>query len=40
MAAASITLDDKELEEIKRVLELNPISGTRYNDHGMKHVWG
>ncbi|KAF8610056.1 aldo/keto reductase [Ceratobasidium sp. AG-I] len=40
LAAASITLNEKEVEEIQRVLELNPITGTRYGDHGMKHVWG
>ncbi|KAG9101668.1 hypothetical protein FRC06_002733, partial [Ceratobasidium sp. 370] len=40
MAAASITLDDQELADIKRVLELNPASGTRYPEHGMKLTWG
>ncbi|KAG9094235.1 hypothetical protein FS749_012851 [Ceratobasidium sp. UAMH 11750] len=40
MAAASITLDEQELADIKRVLELNPVSGTRYPEHGMKLTWG
>ncbi|KAF8610100.1 aldo/keto reductase [Ceratobasidium sp. AG-I] len=40
MVAASITLDDKEVEEIKHIMELNPVSGTRYDDHNMKMVWG
>lgn len=40
LGAASITLDEKELEEIKHVLELNPVSGTRYDERNMQIVWG
>lgn len=40
LAAASITLDDKEIEEIRHVVELNPVSGTRYDERSMKLLWG
>ncbi|KAG8748687.1 hypothetical protein FRC10_000078 [Ceratobasidium sp. 414] len=40
MAAASVALDEQEVADIKRVLELNPVSGTRYPEHGMKLTWG
>ena len=40
LVGASITLGEKEVEEIQRVLELNPVTGARYNEHGTKHVWG
>lgn len=40
LEAASITLDEKDLKEIQHVLDNNPITGTRYQEPQMKHVWG
>ncbi|KAF8610055.1 aldo keto reductase [Ceratobasidium sp. AG-I] len=40
MAAASIILDEKEIEEVQRVVELNPVSGARYDERNTKLLWG
>jgi hypothetical protein len=39
MAAASIVLNEKELDEIKRALESNPVSGLRDSEAAMKFSW-
>ncbi|CAE6488444.1 unnamed protein product [Rhizoctonia solani] len=40
LAAASIVLTEKDHADIDRALELNPVSGDRYNTAGMELVWG
>ncbi|KAG8763940.1 hypothetical protein FRC11_008888 [Ceratobasidium sp. 423] len=40
MAAASIELIEQDLEEIKCIMELNPVSGDRYSEESMKAIWG
>ncbi|KAH7340283.1 NADP-dependent oxidoreductase domain-containing protein [Rhizoctonia solani] len=40
LAAASIVLTEEDQADIDRALELNPVSGTRYSEAGMKLVWG
>ncbi|KAG8728827.1 hypothetical protein FRC10_004545, partial [Ceratobasidium sp. 414] len=39
MTAASITLSEQELEEIKSALERNPVSGERYSKADMRLTW-
>ncbi|CAE6475450.1 unnamed protein product [Rhizoctonia solani] len=40
LAAASIVLTDEDYADINRAVELNPVSGTRYPESGMKLLWG
>ncbi|KAL5641116.1 hypothetical protein ACGC1H_001561 [Rhizoctonia solani] len=40
LSAASVELSDQDHEEIKRAMELNPVSGDRYAKEVMKSVWG
>ncbi|CAE6433334.1 unnamed protein product [Rhizoctonia solani] len=40
LSSASIELTKEDQEEIKRVLEANPISGDRYPKPGMALLWG
>ncbi|CAE6459738.1 unnamed protein product [Rhizoctonia solani] len=40
LASASIELSEEDQEEIKRALEVNPISGDRYPKPGMALLWG
>ncbi|CAE7215601.1 unnamed protein product [Rhizoctonia solani] len=40
VSAASIELSEQDLEEIRRAMDLNPVSGDRYSKEIMKTVWG
>ncbi|KAH7344820.1 hypothetical protein B0J17DRAFT_636947 [Rhizoctonia solani] len=40
MSTASIKLGEQDLEEIRRIMEQNPVSGDRYNEGAMQSVWG
>ncbi|KAG8742006.1 hypothetical protein FRC11_014546 [Ceratobasidium sp. 423] len=40
LSSASVELTEEDQEEIKRVLEANPVSGDRYPKPGMALLWG
>ncbi|CAE6433340.1 unnamed protein product [Rhizoctonia solani] len=40
VAAASIVLTEQDHTDINRAIELNPVSGDRYDEGNMKYVWG
>ncbi|CAE6431192.1 Auxin-induced protein PCNT115 [Rhizoctonia solani AG-1 IB] len=40
LSAASVVLTKEDHAEINRALEVNPVSGNRYNEANMKMVWG